>query len=294
MTVSKDELRKILLELLKTDGDLRAEVYSIVVEAFPTKREMEALTDQIRELAEKIAKQTETLQRNIEETAKRTERFEEEMRKSREETAKRMDSFEKSLELMSKRMDSFEEEMKKLREDMSKRMDSFEKSLELMSKRMDSFEKSLELMSKRMDSFEEEMKRHREELRVLIGGLGARWGFAAEEAFREGIRGILGEMGYVVERWEVFDEEGVVFDSPAVVEADVLVRDEKHVLIEVRSSVGRSDVASFIRKAKLYEKLTSIKPALAIVSPFVDENAKEYALRKKIKVYTRVREFKPI
>ena len=248
MTVSKDELRKILLELLKTDGDLRAEVYSIVVEAFPTKREMEALTDQIRELAEKIAKQTETLQRNIEETAKRTERFEEEMRKSREETAKRMDSFEKSLELMSKRM----------------------------------------------DSFEEEMKRHREELRVLIGGLGARWGFAAEEAFREGIRGILGEMGYVVERWEVFDEEGVVFDSPAVVEADVLVRDEKHVLIEVRSSVGRSDVASFIRKAKLYEKLTSIKPALAIVSPFVDENAKEYALRKKIKVYTRVREFKPI
>ena len=262
MTVSKDEFKKLLIELLRTDGDLRAEVYSIVIEAFPTKKEMEAVVAEIRSLTEKIAKQTETLQKNAEETAKRTNQF------------------EKSLELLTKRMDSFEVEMKKLREDMTRRMDSFEKSLELLTKRM--------------DSFEVEMKRSREEFRLLVIGLGARWGFASEEAFREGIRGILEEMGYVVEKWEVYDDKGVIFARPAVIEVDVLVRDKKHMLIEIKSSVSRGDIATFIRKAEFYEKHTGVKPSLAIVTPYIYPDAKEDALKNEIRVYTRARDFKPI
>ncbi|MHA1208444.1 MAG: PD-(D/E)XK nuclease family protein [Candidatus Freyarchaeota archaeon] len=276
MTVSKDEFKKLLIELLRTDGDLRAEVYSIVIEAFPTKKEMEAVVAEIRSLTEKIAKQTETLQKNAEETAKRTNQFE----KSLELLTKRMDSFEKSLELLTKRMDSFEVEMKKLREDMTRRMDSFEKSLELLTKRM--------------DSFEVEMKRSREEFRLLVIGLGARWGFASEEAFREGIRGILEEMGYVVEKWEVYDDKGVIFARPAVIEVDVLVRDKKHMLIEIKSSVSRGDIATFIRKAEFYEKHTGVKPSLAIVTPYIYPDAKEDALKNEIRVYTRARDFKPI
>ena len=230
MTVSKDEFKKLLIELLRTDGDLRAEVYSIVIEAFPTKKEMEAVVAEIRSLTEKIAKQTETLQKNAEETAKRTNQF----------------------------------------------------------------EKSLELLTKRMDSFEVEMKRSREEFRLLVIGLGARWGFASEEAFREGIRGILEEMGYVVEKWEVYDDKGVIFARPAVIEVDVLVRDKKHMLIEIKSSVSRGDIATFIRKAEFYEKHTGVKPSLAIVTPYIYPDAKEDALKNEIRVYTRARDFKPI
>jgi len=244
MTVSKDEFKKLLIELLRTDGDLRAEVYSIVIEAFPTKKEMEAVVAEIRSLTEKIAKQTETLQKNAEETAKRTNQF--------------------------------------------------EKSLELLTRRMDSFEKSLELLTRRMDSFEVEMKRSREEFRLLVIGLGARWGFASEEAFREGIRGILEEMGYVVEKWEVYDDKGVIFARPAVIEVDVLVRDKKHMLIEIKSSVSRGDIATFIRKAEFYEKHTGVKPSLAIVTPYIYPDAKEDALKNEIRVYTRARDFKPI
>ncbi|MEX2707503.1 MAG: PD-(D/E)XK nuclease family protein [Candidatus Freyrarchaeum guaymaensis] len=230
MTVSKDEFKKLLIELLRTDGDLRAEVYSIVIEAFPTKKEMEAVVAEIRSLTEKIAKQTETLQKNAEETAKRTNQF----------------------------------------------------------------EKSLELLTRRMDSFEVEMKRSREEFRLLVIGLGARWGFASEEAFREGIRGILEEMGYVVEKWEVYDDKGVIFARPAVIEVDVLVRDKKHMLIEIKSSVSRGDIATFIRKAEFYEKHTGVKPSLAIVTPYIYPDAKEDALKNEIRVYTRARDFKPI
>ena len=261
MAISRDEFKKILLDLLKTDASLREEVHSLIAEAPPTKHEIESLTKEIKNLTETIAKRTE--------------------------------GFERSLELMVKRMDSFENEMRLFREEATKRMDSFERSLELMVKRMDSFEKSLLLLTERMDRFDEEMRRSREEFRVIASALGARWGFAAEESFREAIRGILGDMGFKVEKWEVYDERGVVFNVPSIVEADVLIRDDKHILVEIKSSVSMGDVAAFIRKSKLYEELANVKPSLVVISPFVEEEARERAFMEKIKVYTRVREFKP-
>ncbi|MEM3586797.1 MAG: DUF3782 domain-containing protein, partial [Candidatus Jordarchaeaceae archaeon] len=232
--------------------------------------------------------------------AKRMDSFENEMRLFREEATKRMDSFERSLELMAKRMDSFENEMRLFREEATKRMDSFERSLELMAKRMNSFDKRMDgfernllLLTERMDSFEKAMEKLRQDFNVGFGALGARWGSAAEESFREAIRGILGDMGFTVDKWEVYDEKGVVFNTPGIVEADVLIRDEKHVLIEIKSSVSRADVVAFIHKSRLYEELVKVKPSLIIISPFVEEDARERALMERIKVYTRVREFKP-
>ena len=40
---------------------------------------------------------------------------------------------------------------------------------------------------------------------------------------------------------------------------DVVIRDEKVTLMEVRSHVGLSDVSAFVRKAKLYEMKTGRK-----------------------------------
>jgi hypothetical protein len=250
MTISRDEFKKTILDLLKTDEAFRAEFYSLFAEAPITKREIESLTREIRTL-------TET-------TVKRMDSFEKEMRLSREETNKRMDSFEKSLGLLTERMDSFEKEMRLSREETNKRIDSFEK----------------------------EMKRLHQDFNVGIGALGARWGFAAEESFREAIRGILGDMNFTVQKWEVYDDEGIVFNEPSVVEADVIIRDNKHILIEIKSSMSRSDVISLVNKAKLYEKLVGVKPFVVIVSPFVEEEAKKRANTEKIQVYTRVREFK--
>ncbi|WP_083859985.1 hypothetical protein [Caldisphaera lagunensis] len=45
--------------------------------------------------------------------------------------------------------------------------------------------------------------------------------------------------------------------------------------MEIKSSISRGDVAIFWKKGKLYEKVTSIKPKLVIISPFVDERALE-------------------
>ncbi|MEM2331234.1 MAG: DUF3782 domain-containing protein, partial [Candidatus Jordarchaeales archaeon] len=204
----------------------------------------------------------------IDETRRNTET----LQKTTERLIERVDALEEALALMAKRMDSFEEEMRKFREEATRRMDSFEEALALMAKRM--------------DSFEEEMRKVGE----ILGGLGARWGFASEEAFREGLRGLMEGYGLKVSKWEYYDSECVVFKRPSMIEVDVLVRDKEHVLVEIKSSISKEDVDKLLDKARLYEMVEKVKPSLAIVSPFVHPKAEEYAKMNNVKVYTSVRE----
>ncbi|MHA1643578.1 MAG: hypothetical protein ACTSV0_00955, partial [Candidatus Freyarchaeota archaeon] len=67
---------------------------------------------------------------------------------------------------------------------------------------------------------------------------------------------------------------------------DVLIRDKQHILIETKSSMSRCDVAAFINKAKLYERLVGIKPLLVIILPLVYDDARERTLQE-ISKFTR-------
>jgi len=127
------------------------------------------------------------------------------------------------------------------------------------------------------------LKRH-------IDALGARWGIMAEEAFREGLRGLIErELGFRIERWVSYDDEGMVFGYPSRVEVDIAVKDERLVLVEVSSHIRASDVHEFKRKAELYERKTGRKPdRLIIITPYADEKALEMARKFDIEVYTKV------
>ncbi len=120
-----------------------------------------------------------------------------------------------------------------------------------------------------------------------LEALGARWGVMAEESFRNGVRGIVEDLfGGKVERWEYYDAEGEVYGHPSMVEADLVIKDGKHFLVEVKSSVSKGDVLELLRIAKVYEKVTGVKPVLAIVSPFVDKKALKFSKTVGIRVYT--------
>jgi len=142
----------------------------------------------------------------------------------------------------------------------------------------------LEEILRRLDRHEAELVRLREDMirgfelvERHISALGARWGLMAEDAFREGLRGLLEkELGFRIERWRAYDETGMVFGYPSEVEVDVTVSNGKLILIEVSSHVRASDVFQFRRKAELYEKMTGRKPdRLIIVTPYIDEKALE-------------------
>ncbi len=267
----REELKKEFLRMLREDDAFRAEVTSMLAGGILEREEIRSLTKEIRNLAEKISAFTEetrktniSIQKEIENANRRLDAFEREMTKFREESAKRMDAFEK--------------EMMRLREESAKRMDAFEKEMEMRIK----------LSEERLRLLEESVEEFR---RFVIGGLGARWGLASEEAFRDGLRGLMERYGVKVSKWEYYDSECVVFRRPSMVEVDVLIRDEEHVLVEIKSSVSKEDVEKFLDKASLYERVKKVKPSLVIISPFVHPKAEEYAKENNVKVYTSVREF---
>jgi len=156
------------------------------------------------------------------------------------------------------RMVKIEEELAKLREDMNKLREDMNRSFMLV-------------------------ERH-------ISALGTRWGLMSEEAFREGIKGLVErELDFKVERWVKFDGEGFVYDYPSQVEVDVAIHDERLILMEVKSHVRASDIYIFRRVAEFYEKVEGRKPArLIMVTPYADEKAMEASLRLGVEVYTKI------
>ncbi|MEO0270640.1 MAG: hypothetical protein ABIM98_04245 [candidate division WOR-3 bacterium] len=68
---------------------------------------------------------------------------------------------------------------------------------------------------------------------------------------------------------------------------DLVIKDDKHYLIEIKSSVSDGDVLKFKRIGEFYEKKTGVKPELFIVSPYIREEAKEKCKVFGIKFYKK-------
>jgi hypothetical protein len=216
------------------------------------------------------------------------------------------------IEEVLRRLDKHEEELVRLREDM---VAGFRRHDEILEKHAQEIAKLREDMVAGFRRHDEEIaklredmvagfRRHDEEIAKLredmnkgfmlverhVSALGARWGIVAEEAFREGLKGLLEkEMKLKVEKWVRRDEEGRVFGYPSTVEVDAALHDGDVILVEVKSHVGASDVSLFKRKVDFYEKETGKKVARKVmVTPYAEEKAIEAAKSLGVEIYTKV------
>ena len=183
------------------------------------------------------------------------------------------------LEEILRRLDRHEEQLVKLREDMNKLREDMNKLREDMNK-----------LREDMNKLREDMIRGFDLIERRISALGARWGIQTEEAFREGLKGILErEFDVKVERWVEKDEEGIVYEHPSEIEVDVAVKDGKIMLIEVSSHVRASDVLIFRRKAEFYSRKSGVRvDRMIMVTPYADERALKTAREFGIEIYTKV------
>jgi hypothetical protein len=205
-----------------------------------------------------------------------------------EEILKRLDRHEDEVRRIWQEIEKLREDMNKLREDMVKLREDMMKMFEKHEKRFARIEQELARLREDMMRGFELMDKRITRLENLISALGARWGIMAEDAFREGLRGILEkEFGVKVERWVTRDEEGLVYGFSSVIEVNIAIKDGKTVLIEISSSVDKSKVAAFLRKAQLYERKTGIKPdRLVMVTPYAEDAAIKAAREMGVEIYT--------
>ncbi len=261
-SLSPEEVRKIIFRevprLVRTDPEIRAFLERVISEVG---RERFAGRRETEDRFEKMLAELKSMR----------EEFQEEMRRLREESEERWREYLKFKEESERRW-------RELKEESDRR---WQKSLEEIKRLREESEE-------RWRELGEEIKRLHRMYDVGVGALGARWGLRAESSFREAIKGILEESFPVkVERYLAKDEEGEVFGRPDQIELDLIIRDGEVIAAEIKSSMSKSDLYTFDRKVKFFEKLEGrrVKRKI-IVSPMVAPEALPVAEALGIEVYT--------
>jgi hypothetical protein len=118
------------------------------------------------------------------------------------------------------------------------------------------------------ESLREDMRR----LWLALNALGARWGVLSEDAFRSGVRELLRDAGYAVERWIYYDDRGYVYGYPSEVELDIIIKDGRTLAVEITSALKRGDLQQIRRKVEFFSTVTGRSvDAVYVITPFIHD-----------------------
>jgi hypothetical protein len=258
------ELKKKILQLLREDEEFRLAIAGLIG--------LDAVLNELKKLREDFHYFMKEQEKRWEENNRRWE----ENNRRWEENWRRWEENNKRWEEAYKRFEAIEAELKSLREETMKLREDYNKLRE-------DFNKLYESVMRRLDLFETRMERR-------ITALGARWGVESEKAFREAMKGVIEEILGVgrVEKWKYYDDKGEVYGHPSQVEVDLVIKDDVHILVEIKASASSGDVVELWRIGNLYSKVVGVKPRLVLITPFIDEKGLNTARSLGVEVYTRI------
>ncbi len=271
------EKAKRFLKKILQEPELREYVLKELSTYFADKEKTE---DNIEKLYRQLVKIGDELVRLREEQERRWQ----EQSALWQEQNKRWEEQNKRWEEQNKRW----EEQNKRWEEQNKRWEEQNRRWEEQNRRWEEQQRRWEEQQRINRELMEEIKKLHRKYDTGIGALGARWGLRAESSFREAIKGILEEDFPVkVERYLAYDQEGEVFGRPDQVELDLIIRDGKILIAEIKSSMSKSDVFVLKRKVEFYKKREGKEvDRVLIISPMVDSKAMDLAKEYGFEVYS--------
>jgi hypothetical protein len=271
-------LAKELPRFLREHPEARYELMGLLAEVFARRDEFQEILSAIREVAQRQEEHSRILEAQGRILNEHTETL-------REHT-KTLEEFGRTLQEHSRTL----EEFGRILQEHSRILDEHTQTLREHSRVLQEHSQAIERHGRVLERLVEQQQRLTEEvMRVgrTLSALGARWGYLAEDAFRQGMEAIVADwLGMTVTKWRYWDEAGIVFGRPAWVEVDVVIHDDRHILVQISSSATRGEVAAFYRIGQLYEQVHQVKPRLLLVTVFLDERAKELAQQLGVEVRT--------
>ncbi len=195
------------------------------------------------------------------------------------EILERITKLEERFAKLEERQQRLEERFAQLEE----RFTRLEERFARLEERQQRLEEKFAKLEERFLRIEEEMR----ETRRVVMVIAHRFGVISEEGFREAMKYVVEDVlgAGEVSRWVHKDVKGVVYGYPSIVEVDVLVRsDGTHILLEVKSRVGKGDVLELSRIGRLYEEVEGIKPKLVIIGGFIDKGVEDLAKKLGIEI----------
>jgi hypothetical protein len=212
-----------------------------------------------------------------------------------EEQSKKWDEQSKKWDEQSKRWDEqskkWDEQSKKW-DEQSKKWDEENKKWKEQNQKWDEENKKWHEQNQKNNELLAEIKRMNKKHDTMLGALGARWGLRTEASFRNALRAILKDsFGVQIVNINDYDSTGEVFGIPDQVEIDIIIRNGTTIACEIKSSISKSDVATFEKKVLFYQKQygRTVNRKI-IISPMVDSKAIPVAERLRIEVYSYAEE----
>ena len=265
------ELKKRLLELLKSDEELRLAVAGLLGFSEILKR-----LDKHEEELEKLWKSVEKLREDFLVFVKEQERRWEENNRRWEENWRKWEENNRRWEENWKRW----EENEKRWEEAFKRFEAIERTLMEHTKILEEHTRILQEHTATLKEHGkrlEELSRAVARVEVTLGRLGGRWGRNMEALVFEIFREVLEERGIApgrVERFEYVDRDGRFYKRGARIEVDMYVHNEKLYLMEVKSLAEYEDVEHFHDKAQIVENIIGRKAdKLILIAVNITEDA---------------------
>jgi hypothetical protein len=274
------QLREIILKelpiLIQNDRNFRKTVLKITRRRFANKAETESRFDR---LMDDLVQNRILLERKMAEDHQKWEANQQELRTLREE--------------QQRKWEANQQELRTLREEQQRRWEANDRKWEENQKELKDFraeqQRKWEENQKQHDGLSIAIRDLNRKFDQTLGALGTRWGLHSEESFRNALAGILTQEfpGVEVTRLIDYDAEGVVFGHPDQIDLDLIVKDGRLLIAEIKSSVTKSEMYTFERKVRFYErKYARQVNRLIVISPMVDDYAKPVADKLGIEVYS--------
>ncbi len=290
---------KELPRLLQEHPEARYQLIGILAEVFARRDEFQEILASIREIIQRQEEHSRILQEHNR-TLREHTRILEEHTRTLQEQSRTLQEHSRMIERNSQTL----QEHSQILQEHSRTIERHSQILQEQSRTIERHSQILQEHSHTIQRQTQILEEHTNAIRSLIeqqqrlteevvkmgrtlSAVGARWGYLAEEAFRQGLEAIVAEqLGLKVEKWRWWDEEGFIFGRPDWIEVDIAIHDEKHILVQIASSATRGEIAAFYRIGQLYERLKGVKPHLLFVTVFLDERAKELAQKLGVEVRT--------
>ena len=262
------------------------------------KKELPLLVRNDKELQDLILRLSREAFADRKQTDDRFDRVLEELRLDREEQRRKWDEQNHKWDEQNHKWDEenrkWDEENRKWEEE-NRKWEEENRKWDEQNRKWNEQNRKWDEQNRKWDESREEFNRVHEEIMAQakkfdrsIGALGSRWGMQSEAAFRNALAGILEEnFGVEVLNVNEYDDQGEVFGRPDQVELDVIIKNGLLLVCELKSSMSKSDMVIFERKARFYEKRHQQKAnRLIVISPMIDAKAHKVAKQLGIETYS--------
>jgi hypothetical protein len=174
-------------------------------------------------------------------------------------------NFDEKLAKLSK---EFDDKLAKLSREFDDKLAKLSKEFdEKLAKLSREFDDKLAKLSK---EFDEKLRASNLDLKKYISdrfaAIGSRWGIEMENTIRLGIKELFSGLGYEVMKWQYNDYD-----------IDIVIKDKKHILLQISASCSHWDIKGFEETAEEYRKRHNVEIQKKI---FLTPNPTQKAIEK--------------